>query len=375
MLQFFAGLSGLFPWGEDHWRHTQWAGMLLLAFAFISSLNIESRLIKIAVGVFTTQALWIAFFGHPDFPELRFQLGTVASHGLLLLLLFLWALQRPEAYEKSELIPWLGFVDAVYMVYNRFAIGPYVGMMNNDSMDAAFVAICIPLIGLFSRPQSKRAMIATGFMGLVVLLSGSSTGAIILGVVTLFTAYKTLGVSTKLSKLIIASWAVLIPALLYKLLGEQLLNPNGRVNAWAGMLGFFQEQPWPTLLFGTGIGTFEWLYPTHQMAMGMRKTLFLWAHNEFIQVLFEHGIIGLSFLVVLVVKMLRLFRNHDSVFAAAIGMVIAMGTQAPFRYFPFQMLVFFFCADYLARAHAWRTAHELQLQRKKSGNIANAVRG
>lgn len=72
---------------------------------------------------------------------------------------------------------------------------------------------------------------------------------------------------------------------------EQELAKEGRLTIWAGCLALMQQH-W---FLGTGIGTFEQVYPVY--AMRSFGTIVTHAENQFIQVFCETGIVGFSLLV------------------------------------------------------------------------------
>jgi O-antigen ligase len=82
-------------------------------------------------------------------------------------------------------------------------------------------------------------------------------------------------------------------------------DPSGamRLEAWGNTLRIFMDYP----ATGTGLGTFQWIYPSYQR-MGEWMN---WghAHNDYIQLLSEAGSIGAILLVWAFAVYLRRFLN------------------------------------------------------------------
>lgn len=77
---------------------------------------------------------------------------------------------------------------------------------------------------------------------------------------------------------------------------REFFNDNGRLNIWQNFYASWVS--WGDTLLGTGAGSFQFLNIKRQMLVG-EKSLFLWAHNSWLQTMFEYGYVGLLLMVFL----------------------------------------------------------------------------
>lgn len=79
---------------------------------------------------------------------------------------------------------------------------------------------------------------------------------------------------------------------------------NSRVEVWlAAMKWWSNNGPW----YGTGIGTWEWIGTYLRNDANQH---FLWAHNDFVQMLVEGGVPGFWLLVAVVCHTLWKLRHN-----------------------------------------------------------------
>ncbi len=93
----------------------------------------------------------------------------------------------------------------------------------------------------------------------------------------------------------VLSAAVLVPAYgvgywtltgRYSLLTTELTMPGGRVAVWKKTLGIVRDFP----VAGTGVGTFQFVFPRYRDAT--TTAFYDYAHNDYLQVLSEAGLMG-----------------------------------------------------------------------------------
>lgn len=126
-------------------------------------------------------------------------------------------------------------------------------------------------------------------------------------------------------------------------------DPSGfvRLHAWGTTLRVFTDYP----VAGTGLGTFQWIFPEYQKWGEWKE----WrqAHNDFVQLLAETGVIGAAILLwALVVLVLRVFRPRSgraprwttvgcaaAVFAMLVHSVLDFNLQVPANAALFALLV------------------------------------
>jgi len=91
------------------------------------------------------------------------------------------------------------------------------------------------------------------------------------------------------------------------------LTSNLRFSLWSDSFRIFMGFP----LFGTGLATFEYVYQSYRTLLVAK--VFNYAHNDYLQVLFETGLVGFGFIITSLTLFFRssfktlnnLYRVHD----------------------------------------------------------------
>lgn len=126
-------------------------------------------------------------------------------------------------------------------------------------------------------------------------------------------------------------WWCVVPGIL----GVAYFHSNGpwldgsdRLLHWQKYMTWW-AQDWRQVLVGTGPGSFQWLAPSIDEWQG---PLFLFMHNDWLQILFELGVIGLALAVRFIYKALRHSISREER-AAIIGACVFACTYSPLRFF------------------------------------------
>ncbi len=197
----------------------------------------------------------------------------------------------------------------IYGIYEAAFAAPFGSFVNRHNF-AAFMemTMAIPLGLIFAGaiPNDKRLLYFTaiGLMGVALLLSGSRGGLIALLAEIFFLALLTsgrgsrggLGVKLALSGLLIA--VIIGGSVFIGGGGESSLTrfaetatsqdiTTNRSHIWSVTLDAIKERP----VFGAGIGAFNAAYAQHDTFNGTERVE--QAHNDYLQILADAGIIGL----------------------------------------------------------------------------------
>lgn len=252
-----------------------------------------------------------------------------------------------EGQLKILLVPVFGVIifEAAYGIYQyllgsgggaatRFATGTFV---NRDHF-AGFLEMTIPLAlgyvlylaerhdeggksffkNLVSSHRLQRQILILfmlALMILAILFSGSRMGifSTLLSLAFFYLAYSSIRKSTARKGWMIVF--VLAIALIYGLwiglypIFERFLRLEGaapgRMLVWKDMLGIIKDFP----LFGTGLGTFGYVYPLYKESMEA-PTVYSYAHNDYLQLITETGFLGFfSLITALIVFLISGVRN------------------------------------------------------------------
>lgn len=196
-------------------------------------------------------------------------------------------------------------------------------LFHADSMDAAVGAMMLPMIwkyfgGEYSR---KYATVLTFAIILSITHSGGATAwvALVLGLSTLEWRR--------------GSWSFFLGAgvvlciAAFFVVPSEFFNTWGRERAWLTYMTWWKDNA-PSL-WGTGLGTLEAFSASIE---GKTTDLYTWLHNDYLQVLFETGVIGLVLALVVWGRAIWRARRDALLFASLSAASIVMMAQFPLRF-------------------------------------------
>lgn len=306
---------------HDPWRSHQFIVMSILVISLAVQAYFRLGLIAAsALGYCLFSALLV--FQNPisHYGQVQTSVdGTSAIAFAILEMLAILALTL--TYDASAFI--LSLFEAVAVLDSILMLILGYGLLNNSSMDAAFVALLIPRIYFVGQNRSSwiGAAITSLLCTATVLKAGGSTGVAILTVEAL--AWMAITKNPRILAL-----PVLIACGAAFTLRHRLLESSGRFDLWTQCMAWWQLNT--SAWFGTGIGTFEVLGPLIQ---NRQVSVFLFMHNEYLQLLFEGGVIGLVLGLALYSQcVVRSLKNAEWLTITWAGLGVAMLAQYPFRF-------------------------------------------
>ncbi len=198
----------------------------------------------------------------------------------------------------------------------------------NGSLDSCFIALMAPSI-LFSKKNNFK-IIYFSLILIAIILAKSNTGIFVLALMLLAQSI----LNKKYIKELLISLGLTLPPILY-FLGSKFLSSTGRLNNWKTMMSFWREHA--NHFIGTGPGTY-WVYSQWVEIHKVGDQAFTWMHNDWLQVLFEQGYIGLACVLFLFFMMLKKSFNRPSLFSVVLGYGFIALTQFPLHLFIFQLM-------------------------------------
>jgi len=222
------------------------------------------------------------------------------------------------AFGLVQFLTWNGLL---FWFYDPPFAGIRFGPFNNRNYFAGYLAAVLPAalaLGLLDRRSSGRAVILYGaWLGALAGLVSLSRG----GVVALFVAVSTvLIVSTALRAEGRRTWlragALIGAALLFGLVGLQQLDrvvarletvfefevqatAGGRLQIWLDTIDMVTQAP----IVGQGLDTFGWVFAN--VRTSPVSSVAMHAHNEYLEVLAETGLVGAAMALAFVVLLMR----------------------------------------------------------------------
>ncbi len=284
----------------------------------------KNQTILASIGFASESSMFtISLYPHATWEETLLLLSYIAF-GFVVSRMF-----TAEGQIKTLLIPVFGvsIFEAAYGIYQYLvnssigtATGFATGTFVNHNHFAGFLEMSIPLalgyvlyLGEWhdkkSKPFIKDLVSSDNFqkqililfllamMLLVIFLSGSRMGifSTLLSLVFFYLAYS--GFRKSGVKKAWMIFFVLAVALIYGLwiglysVFERFLNVEVdapvRTLVWKDMLSIIKDFP----LFGTGLGTFSYVYPLYKKYMEA-PLVYTYAHNDYLQLIIETGILG-----------------------------------------------------------------------------------
>lgn len=187
------------------------------------------------------------------------------------------------------------------------------GLMGWESFDLALVALC-----MFMMPN----LWVGGFAVLTICAHHGTTALAILAVQFIWADWV---IGTTLS--------IPLAALAFYHAHGPWLDAGERVGVWRLMYHVWVTD-WRNVVFGTGAGSFMWV---SLLASHFKEPFLLCAHQDFFQIAFEYGLVGLALFLYasgwLIVKAPRIWR------CPLVCCVVFMMSYHPLRFFPSAFII------------------------------------
>ena len=332
---------GIIPDPElNHWEiQTTWMFLFLI---LILSWKLSQKFHYLVGIVFVISAssgafhyLFPKFFFYEFGPIAQASYGSVVAGSTLYLSLIACAfllLSKSNNDKIGSSFVLLAIIDA-FIISIRHS---HYWVQSNPAMDATFIAICLPLVyGGFKdyKNTTQIKVLLALAMVISVIITESSTALMGLGSgMAVFLIFEYGGM---------AIFPVFLMGLGLALfgfhhLGREFLNTNGREHIWKITWEYFWRDV--DVIWGTGTGAFTLYGPALQLAERTAKGLyqggdtFVWLHNDWFQILFENGLLGLTSVSLLFVTMVWKARKRPALAASIVTFGASACTQMLLRF-------------------------------------------
>lgn len=256
----------------------------------------------------------------------------------------------------------LALVDA-YILFIKILLGklPY-WLMNNPAIDVSFISCVIPFLitwalGNFSWTK-KNVLKVIGLVGVPVfacIASKTSSGVLGVGVGIASFFWSRNGLK-KVYLYIATGFAAIVAGVGYLMQKGQLFEGSGRYLVWQHSIEFWNSQvynlnaPYIPHSIGAGLGSFFMYGPTLQMEESIKNgwnslDIFFWLHNDWLQVLFETGYIGVLLTIIMFAMAVYKSRHIPTVFASLLTYGAISFIQMPLRHAIFAFFGLFLIAQ------------------------------
>ena len=195
--------------------------------------------------------------------------------------------------------------------------GLHRGLVGNASMNGQLIAVMLFAVIAHLRASgvATRLLIALFVSASVaVALTGASTPVGVLAVMVAAFAIAN-------GRALYAVAAIVPIALLRLSLGPVAFDSTGRFEHWQNIFAWWISSK--QYAFGLGLGSYRKIFAVMPESMG------LWAHNDYLQLLFETGLVGLGSLLVVLFYALKKSYARPWLFASVAGYAAGAGFNFP----------------------------------------------
>jgi hypothetical protein len=350
LLRFFndtplaIGLAALsvFYWRGD-FLGAKWSLLLFLCAGYLAW-EVGKKLhwsIGLCVASTLFQALWVGAWKYNHLQELHW-LETlaherVALHTALTVVLVAFVFLKLTWDHIHTLVALFivgSIVDSYLVIVQKlFHVEP-MGFIGNPGMNASLIAVIFPLLlGTLWEESGTAYRKRYGLLCilppvLAVILSGASQPLVLLALGTLLYFIR---IAPRIIPYVVGGMSVSFIAGPLLFWSEDFLADTGRYSIWKLMLRDFWEKR--SLWFGVGPGESILYIPSaqmeHQYAAGGHA--WLWFHSDWLQLLYEQGVVGLLTYLVALYFILKFAWRRPGMFSGAVMTALMGVANFPFR--------------------------------------------
>lgn len=341
---------------QSGWRNQVALGFVWCGLVAISTLKSYDISLRIALAVLLAQVAFFSMQLESPYPQQDPNLPTIMDsvilHSAVMIAIAVSAAHFfvSNGVRAAHFITGLCFLALIASAKVLFSplIGlPATAFMNSDSMDATLLAILYPVLlyvflddGFTLRHQVLKYF-ALGLPIAAIIQTGSVMGIVCLGtaIVAYFPKMSGRGLSAVVRFVIVALVGGFALSVFISHTGRASIAGafNGRLDIWAGALQFWKENVNP--LTGAGLSSFNHFGRVIQDMYGIDNLRpnanWVFMHSDWLQTLFDTGIIGLSAAITLAIRALTIaWREGRQIpFSCMAVVCVASIGQMPFRYF------------------------------------------
>lgn len=340
-------------WKEGKWkfsiRELDWLVLLFLFWSFFSVAISKNGSIWLFLQNGVIPIFFYFFISRQNMGEenRRFFLQMFWAGAAIAAFLGLWEVYSGAAEIRAEWVDFAKFSDSL----SRMS-----GPLENPNLMAGYLAMAIAFWSSYRlyRPRNRDGIIGTVgiFILVVCLLLTYSRGAwlslfvvlIILGAWAHKGKYLFLGVLSLVGFILLTESSILerVNSILHPLSES---SSAMRLAIWHSTLYIVGDHP----VFGIGWGAFPYVYPAYDYFLSEPKPIIYHAHNLYLQLIAETGVIGFSFWTVAVgrsvYKLGERIRKQDPLALAifcALGVILFGGITDDWLYNPKMSCFFWF---------------------------------
>ncbi len=293
----------------------------ITALALIHSLKTTPLFVRFVYTYFLIHGVFFGFyeFYMPKEGELfKPPVHLSAAQSVVALILFPMLLRERVSEWILKGILLILCVDTIYLLCGG------ISLMTGPTFDSAFLAMALPM---FWKHYKRITVIP--LIGILVI--NGATAYFILFVMTVTFLY--VKKWWKTASVLLA--CVVITAIMFR--HSEFMSTGGRLVMWLNFMEYWAAMQ--NVYVGTGLGSFAWIGPIIHSGSSVK---FVWMHNDWLQVMFEAGLIGFALLFGLLVALIRMYKKKTPELLTILGFAACMCLYSPLRFWLCPM--FLLCA-------------------------------
>ena len=313
-------------------------GMIFVVILLIYQTKTVPWFIKIIWAYFALFALYTSYY--PLFaasfkPDMHNLLCWNAARNLLQLLILPIAVFNLTGRQvKTFILFCWGFViaDSIYLMTD-----PVLGLLEAKTLDACVFAALLPMWFCRKKLWFKLPPIILSLTAIVMLQARTAALMVLVIALVYLNSYLKKRLSRTLHLSIIAGgltliWLTMLACFnsLVTLMSKIIADP--RFEMWTEFINWWKNNA--NFYFGTSLGSFEWIGLTLYPGEKMHIFRFYLMHNDWLQILFESGIIGLTLSIIFYCYITFKIRKLEHVLA----MWLSLGAMM-FLYYPMHVFI------------------------------------
>ncbi len=261
-----------------------------------------------SVGVFTFLVLVNALGSNPT--------AMASAFTFLMFVYFFSMLGRLWGNYLPSILDTICIVSVLLTLYQLVHVTvPRMGISNNISMNGCLIAVTLPAT-LYVQSQKKAHDVFLGILNALAVVAILSVHASVpIGVLFVVLTSWCIAAGSGIG------WLSLFSGLLfgvgYYLEPAVFFSSSGRLAGWQMIVEWW----WATgkIFMGLGTGMGAIVFDQERQANPAFSHMAIWAHNDYLQVMFDNGLIGLGALLLVVWYAMKRSFNRPWLFASVVG--------------------------------------------------------